>query len=183
MSIEVNDRDVVAAFNRLLTAGQNPREMLDAVGLLLKRTVMNQFETSTDPYGTPWKPLKSREGGKPLVDRGNLKDSITYQVDGNMVTVGTNHPFAQVHQYGATIVPKPGKFWQTQHTSVGKRGSKSYTVTQPAKLAFMVNGHLVFANKVTIPARPMFPLAGLPPDWSADIVAEVQSFLDGTITG
>ncbi len=47
---------------------------------------------------------KSRrfEPGAALTDTGRLRQSITFQVDKNSVTVGTNLPYAAVHQSGGT---------------------------------------------------------------------------------
>jgi phage gpG-like protein len=152
MAVEINDSAVLAAFNRLLRMGEQPAPWLNAVGRVLKTRVQMGFHTGTDPYGRPWKPLTSRQG-QPLRNSGRLMNSVTYQVEGTSVVIGTNVKYAPTHQFGATIVPK-----------------------QKPSLKFMVNGHWVSVKKVTIPARPMFPLNGLPAPWSDDIVAELGDF-------
>ena len=157
--IEINDQAVLAAFNRLLRAGEQPAPWLNAVGRVLKTRVQMGFHTGADPYGRPWKPLTSRQG-QPLRDTGRLMNSVTCQVQGNTVVIGTNVKYAPPHQFGATIVPK----------------------TKPA-LKFMVNGRWVSVKKVTIPARPMFPLNGLPPLWSEDVLAELSDFMNHQIQG
>lgn len=177
VKIDIDDRAVTEAFNRLLAIGEDPRQALDPVGRVLKTKTQLGFATGTDPYGRQWAPLKARQG-QPLRDKGHFMNSIDYQVEGDSVVVGTNLSYAATHQFSAVIEPKPGKFWQTQHTSVGKRGPRQFTVTQPAKLAFMVNGKLVFANKVTIPAREIFPLEGLPQDWSDDALQAIRDVID-----
>jgi phage gpG-like protein len=91
------------------------------------------------------------------VDRGNLRDSIDYQVSGgDTVEIGTNYgrlpsggSVAAVHQFGATIRPRRGR-----HLIFTPRG---FT-------------HPIFARQVTIPARPFLPMSGLPQDWEEDIV-------------
>lgn len=176
IKIEIDSKSVIDALNRLLAAGEDLNPILNALGARLESNVRRGFETSTDPYGRPWPALTSRTG-KPLVKTGaQLLGSISYQIDGNSVEIGTNFPWAKTHQYGATIRPTPGKFWQTEHTSAGKRGPKTHTATQPAKLVFMIGERLVFASQVTVPQREMFPTEGLPPDWEADAndaIAEV----------
>ena len=153
--IEIQDRDVTEAFNRLLAMGENPAPALDAIGRLLKSKLQLGFITSTDPYGRPWAPLKTRQG-LPLRDKGHLMNSIDYRVEGASVEVGTNLPYAPTHQFGAVIEAK---------------GAKA--------LRFFVNGKPVFVgrgHKITIPAREMFPTEGLPPDWAADsldVIGEV----------
>lgn len=147
--IELKSEAVLAAFARLNEFARDPREGLDAIGRVLKTKTQLGFHTGTDPYGTPWAPLKSRSG-QPLRDKGHLMDSFDYRVEGNSVVVGTNMPYARTHQHGAVIKPK--------------------STDAKARLFFMVGGVPVFAKSVTIPAREMLPLSGLPPDWEADVV-------------
>jgi len=153
MAVEINDQPVLDAFNRLLRMGEQPGPWLDEVGSILKKHIQSGFETGTDPYGHPWAPLKSRQGN-PLRDTGKLMNSVTYKVEGDTVVIGTIDKRAPPHQFGATIVPK-----------------------QKPLLKFMVNGHWVSVHKVTIPARPMFPLAGLPPLWSEHVVSNLGDYV------
>lgn len=150
--IEVDDREVVEALNRLLEIGESPAPALDAVGRVLKARIQQGFQTGTDPEGRPWAPLKSRQG-QPLRDKGQLMGSIDYQVEGNSVVVGTNKSYAPVHQFGAVIEAKRAKV-----------------------LRFFVAGRPVFAKRVTIPKRPFMPEERLPEAWGADsleAIAEV----------
>lgn len=152
--IEIDDRDVVEALNRLIATGEDPTAALNAVGRVLKTRIQLGFQSGTDPTGRPWEPLKTRTG-QPLVNRGmggGLMGSIDYQVEGNSVVVGTNYgqllsggSIAAVHQFGAKIEAKPGK-----------------------ALRFFVNGKPVFVKRVTIPARPFMPEERLPQDWGTD---------------
>lgn len=147
IKIEINDGGVVEALNRLLAIGEDLNPVLNALGQKLEDRTKEGFATSTDPYGRQWAPLKTRQG-KPLLDRGQLLGSISYQVEGNSVEIGTNMPYAPTHQFGATIEAKDAK-----------------------ALRFFVDGHPVFVgrgHKITIPAREMFPTEGLPPDWETD---------------
>ena len=50
-----------------------------------------------------------RGNGKALQDTGNLRDSITYEVNGNTASVGTTMQYAAIHNNGATITAK--KSW------------------------------------------------------------------------
>jgi phage gpG-like protein len=142
--IEVDDRAVVEALNRLISIGEDPHAALSAVGRVLKARIQDGFITGTSPDGRPWAPLKSR-AGQPLVNRGRLRNSIDYRVEGNSVEVGTNLSYAPVHQFGAKIEAKAG-----------------------GVLRFYVEGRPVFVKRVTIPARPMFPTEGLPEEWGID---------------
>ena len=73
---------------------------------LLTETAM-RFERGVDPDGRPWRPntaatLKKKRGGKILVDRGILRQSINYKADSHGVEIGVGHnpPYAKIHQYG-----------------------------------------------------------------------------------
>lgn len=158
--IEIDDHALNDAFNRLLQAGGKPGPMLQGIGAALENNLRLQFVTSTDPYGAPWAPLKSRQG-RPLLNTGtHYRDRITFKVEGDTLTVGTNFEYAKTHQYGATIVPKE----------------------KPA-LKFMVNGHWVSVKKVTIPARPLFPLHGLPDAWREDIIDVMKGMVGAAWDG
>lgn len=146
------------AFRRLGDLARDPSEGLDAVGRVLKTKAQLGFHTGTDPYGNPWAPLKSRSG-QPLRDKGHLMNSFDYQVEGNSVVIGTNLPYAPTHQHGAVIKPK----------SADPKG----------RLFFLVNGVPVFAKSVTIPAREMLPLNGLPTDWEEDAVDALGAVIIG----
>jgi phage virion morphogenesis protein len=83
---------------------------------IITSTDMN-FRRAQTPEGTAWEPLKKstikqrRKGSsKPLNDTGVLRASITTgkkgnvnQVNNQSVQVGTNLPYAAIHQFGGTI--------------------------------------------------------------------------------
>lgn len=116
------------------------------------------FRGSRDPYGDAWASLKLRPG-KPLLDTGRMRNSFTYRVQPGGFVVGTNFIGAAVHQHGATITPKRGKF-----------------------LRFRAGGRKapwVFAKRVQIPARPMMPSGsrGLGPIWKEAFDDAAKRFL------
>lgn len=49
-------------------------------------------------------------GGKPLQDTGRLRDSIRARATSTDLVVGTGLIYAPVHQHGAVIVPRRGKY-------------------------------------------------------------------------
>ncbi|MCQ9378803.1 phage virion morphogenesis protein [Methyloversatilis sp. XJ19-49] len=109
---------------------------------------------------------RSGRAGQPLRDTGRLQRSITYQAAPDGVTVGTNlraksgASIAAVHQFGAVILPKKGKY-----------------LIFPGP-----NGALIFAKKSVIPRRAFLPLdktgiLALPTSWVTSIVARIRAFL------
>lgn len=114
---------------------------------------------------------RTGKAGQPLRDTGRLQRSITYRAESDGLTVGTNiraksgASIAAVHQFGATIRPKKGKF-----------------LVFPGP-----NGALIFAKKSVIPRRAFLPLdtggnLALPASWSAAIVSRIRAFLLRKVT-
>ncbi len=84
--------------------GFNP--VLNALGQRIKSRVQLGFRNSKDPWGNEWSPLLHRDG-KPLVDTGRLRSSITYfHPDQSSVIVGTNLDYAAIHQFGSDKIPR-----------------------------------------------------------------------------
>lgn len=139
---------VEARLKKLALGSAERQKALGALGGALANRVRLCFRLGTSPYGAPWKPLNPRfRTGQPLRDTGRLQRSITSQVQGDAVVVGTNVRYARTHQYGATILPKNGEF-----------------------LRVPVGDGFLFLRRVRIPARPFMPLVGnavsLPRPWA-----------------
>ena len=76
---------------------------LDDVGQHVVSSTTERFaETSMAPDGAPWQPSQRAlaSGDRTLVLQGHLRDSITHDVDGDSVSVGSNLAYAAIHQYG-----------------------------------------------------------------------------------
>lgn len=90
---------------RLLAAkGEDLTPLLDELGDDEVARVKLRFENSTAPDGTRWDELTSRDG-QPLMDTGVLYGSITAQVHGNTLQVGTATDYAHYHQFGTKHIP------------------------------------------------------------------------------
>ena len=136
------------AFNAMLARGEDTLPLMDEIGSMLVTSTQERFEEGRGPDGEPWEPTK--RGGQILVDSGRLRDSYIHQPSARQVRVGSNLIYAGVHHYGATIEPKNAK-----------------------ALAFNIGSHLVFARKVTIPARPAL---GVDADDEREIVDITEDF-------
>lgn len=209
MLIDVGD-GAAAKIDALEKAAGSMRPIYETVGNVLLNRVRLCFKLGIDPWGTPWQRIKWRapsvqqvtgkyggyrdkinkdgslaytakgkkqlaanaaasagtgSAGKPLVDTGALRNSITSRADDEGVTVGTNLRQARLHQFGGTIVPKKAKM-----------------------LAFPgPNGMILFAKRVTIPARPYMPLrrgaqiVELPPSWSLLVAKAFKQHLSEAV--
>lgn len=130
--------------------------LMDRLGRVMLTDVDMNFKRGVSPDGTPWAPLKHRQG-QPLRDTKRLQNSMTYSASNDEVTVGTNVIYAPTHQFGATIKPKKGKF-----------------------LVFKLGDKTVFAKQVTIPARPFIGIGEIQ---VRKINREIDRWAEGIING
>lgn len=124
-----------------------PEAGLKIVGEALLREQNRRFQSQTDPDGRPWQALApltvATRGGVtgPILRRsGQLMRSGAWQVSGATLRVGLNTIYAGVQHFGATIVPKK---------------AKRLAIPMPAGQGGRGRAGVVFAGKVTIPARPI----------------------------
>lgn len=95
-----NFDDLNQLFGEMLNRGGDPRPMRE-IGVLLGNSIMKTFEVGGRP--TAWLPSQraQRQGGQTLLDTGRLmKSAAMPEVSGNTITLGSNLPYAAVHQYG-----------------------------------------------------------------------------------
>jgi phage gpG-like protein len=136
---------------------QDRRSLFGAIGAIVVNQVRVRFGTGIDPTGKAWKPsgrvntanaviaagkAKARNigaslSGKTLIKSARLRGSITSLPTADDVRVGSNLIYARVHQDGAVIVPKAGKFLR-----FGGAG-----------------GGFIFARRVDIPRRQYLGLS------------------------
>lgn len=137
IEITADDRQVQATFAQILELSGDLLPVMEDIGGALVTSTKLRFETGKGPDHVPWK--KSRRaleaGGKTLVDRGLLRDSIHFEASASQVLVGTNDQRAAAHQFGAVIVPK----------------------TAPA-LSFKVGDNWVHVQRVVLPRREFLGL-------------------------
>ena len=116
IDIKYDDRQVRAALNRLLRAGNDLTPVMRAIAGHLEADVEQAFARQTAPDGTAWAKLKPStvarrkkkgKGATPILEQsGNLLRSITSDYDATSAIVGTNLVYAATHQFGA----KKGEF-------------------------------------------------------------------------
>lgn len=112
VAIEIDD-GLTAQLQRAIAAGIDlSPAMGDIAGHMADRS-RESFETSRSPLGLPWKPSRRaiEEGGKTLVDRGDLVGSIRENWGADFAEAGPERSggaavYAAIHQFGGTIVPR-----------------------------------------------------------------------------
>lgn len=139
--------EFIDALKRFPTLG--PKAVMkakDEIEIISIGTMRRAMTDSKSPDGTPYQPLKYqrvRGGTKPLLDTGLLRASLSASVTEDELVLQGIRPGARVHQFGAVIRPVHAK-----------------------KLSFLVGvgrgrkrtAQRVFADEVTIPARPYLGL-------------------------
>jgi len=139
----------------LVDAINDPSPLLAELGEYGLRSTRARFKTQTAPDGTAWAALqpwyqkeKRRNKNRILTLNGYLRGQMTWQLVGDRtVEIGSNLPYAAVHQFGATIKPRAAK-------------------------VLMFRGHV--AKSVTIPARPYL---GLSDEDRSEIVGRTLEWL------
>lgn len=124
LSIEysIKDMEVKTATKDLTDRLSNPRPALKECGMVLLRSVSKNFKSGGRP-GKWKKSIRAKEsGGQTLVDTARLKNSITMQVEGKKLTVGTNVVYAAIHDFGGKISKNVsiGEHWRHITQAFGK---------------------------------------------------------------
>ncbi len=117
--------------------------MVRQIGMALLVTTEERFQSQTEPFGAKWAALNPayaaiKRGTNILTASRALVKSLTMEVSGTRVMVGSNRIYARVHQFGGTIRPKRANALVFRLGGVGPRGGPGF----------------VHARAVTIPARP-----------------------------
>lgn len=145
------------------------------------------FRNSVDPYGNPWKPLRSRDG-QPLRDSGRLQNSVSARphVTERGFTISTGVKYAAVHQYGATIRAKNATI------TIGGAGSDGQDMVTFGKpmLRFRVGGarprtkgRWVAKAQVTVPRRQFIPEGDVGPRWGGALDSAAEAYVNRKVGG
>lgn len=101
-------------------------------GERMVRSVRLNFSAGGRP--NPWKPTK-KPRGKTLIESARLMNSITYQVDGEMVAIGTNVVYAAAHQFGVdkqvSVAARTKRHLGGRRLRAGKRNRHMFLPARP----------------------------------------------------
>jgi len=118
IKVDVQDGAVRDALAEMARRGRDNREMMQDIGEVVRTSVEDNFEAEGRPARWKQSGRVAREGGQTLSKWSVLRRSFTVHPGNGFVTVGTNVPYAAIHQFGGktkprTIVPRNGKalFW------------------------------------------------------------------------
>nr|DAW71567.1 MAG TPA: virion morphogenesis protein [Caudoviricetes sp.] len=97
IEIEINNAQQIASIlNKLANAAQDRTPLMRSIAGTMESAVLQNFDVGGRPK---WLGLKYRQG-TPLVDTENLMNSITSYYDNDSAEVGSNEPYAAIHQFG-----------------------------------------------------------------------------------
>ena len=131
--ISLDASELERGLGQLLKNARHPRPMMRAIAAELLSITEDNFE-SESWGGKKW-PANAR-GGKILQKSGQLAASIHTASGSNFARIGTNKPYAAIHQFGGTIEAK----------------NKPY-------LVFKAGGSFHSVKQVNIPDRPYLPMS------------------------
>ena len=135
MSFTLTHDDVSPALSRLAATARNPIKVFRAMGNKFKAITEGTFNSAGASFRpTPWAPKRD---GTPsnLQMSTTLSKAFHLEVTASYAKLSNATIYAAIHQFGGVIRPK----------------GKALVWTD-------ANGQKHFAKKVTIPARPFFPV-------------------------
>jgi phage virion morphogenesis protein len=125
--IENNNQKVLSALKKLSSQASDPEPVLLLIGEHLEKSTKQRFQDAKDPDGNTWEKNRpttldfySREFGtsaainkKPLTGiSSELQTTITYQIQGGQLLIGSPLPYAAMQHFGGTTASNsmiPGK--------------------------------------------------------------------------
>lgn len=97
IEIEINNaQEVAIVLERLAQVTTHRTPLMRSIAGTMESAVLKNFDVGGRPK---WLGLKYRQG-TPLVDTENLMGSITSDYTNDTAVVGTNEPYAAIHQFG-----------------------------------------------------------------------------------
>lgn len=170
------DDAALAEFGRLAERAEHAQPMYARIGESLFTSTRRRFETSTGPDGSPWPPSLRvlAHGGKTLIETQRMFQSLAFNAWDTGVEIGTNVPYAAIHQLGGTIEVKPHT--QVLHFKQHARTGKMLPGFRKAKNATLAMKAEVGAHTIKMPARPFL---GLDDDDAREVVLIAESWLRG----
>lgn len=108
--------DITKKLNQIHQATSNMEPIFKEIGNMIKNEIEYNFEKESGSDGIKWKDTKQgkrAKGGKVLNETSRLNTSFTDIISHDGVEVGTDLPYARIHQFGGkagrnkkVIIPK-----------------------------------------------------------------------------
>ncbi len=185
-TVRIEDAQVQALLQKRSRQAGGTRDIMDAVGTALLTKIQEGYQREQSPDGRAWKKLapstirsRKRAGhwpGPVLRVSGELFKSITYQPGDGRVEIGSNVPYAAIHQFGGQVM-RPERRGVLRFKVDMKTGKSRFA--EQSKANFEQDATFR-AGAVTIPARPyLFTASGTLPDpWIAAVLGILRKHLE-----
>ena len=95
-------QELAAKVKKLGPNNPHIRAGLQEVAALWENRIKSNFRKSVNPYGEKWADIKHRQG-QPLIDTGMLRNSISGEVRGLSIVLGSPLEYADTHQNGIRV--------------------------------------------------------------------------------
>lgn len=108
LSAEIDSSQLQALSNKIIKLGPNNvhiKSGLNKIAVAWVAKIRLNFRNSTDPYGEAWAPISHRKG-QPLIDTGELRDSIDGSVNRLDIELSSPLDYAYKHNYGIGITKR-----------------------------------------------------------------------------
>lgn len=156
--IQVDDETVLATLSAAQRVAANPASIMAAVAPELAKQTQRHIELERGPDG-PWQRLSPRYARRRrgrdahiLRDKGYLYKNLSADSGADYALVGSNLPYARIHQLGGTIdMPERQQTIYQSYDARRDRFSAKFRAKRKSNFARDVQ---VGAHQVTIPARP-----------------------------
>lgn len=105
VELVANTRQLQALAEKVKKLGPNNQHIragLQEVAALWENRIKSNFRRSVNPYGEKWADIKHRQG-QPLIDTGMLRNSISGEVRGLSIVLGSPLEYADTHQNGIKV--------------------------------------------------------------------------------
>lgn len=105
VELVADTKQIQALAARIKKLGPNNphiRSGLQEVAALWENRIKSNFRKSVNPYGEKWADIKHRQG-QPLLDTGMLRNSISGEVRGLSIVLGSPLEYADTHQNGIKV--------------------------------------------------------------------------------
>lgn len=159
LTISIDDAELRKAIDRLYDRMSDLTPAMRDIGEYMLGATRDRFDNETAPDGSKWQALSPRYAARKvkmrnalqgiLTRRGTLRDTIRYKASKSDVVVGSDRPYAAIHQFGGDIQNKGGS--RTLNFKVGRNGRSRFAKRSRANFQQTVN---VGASSATILARP-----------------------------
>lgn len=156
--LEYDAAAVLSRLNVIAAVLDDPQRMLREMGEELLDSTRQRFNSQTAPDGSAWEPLKpayqrrkKKNADRILVLDGYLKNLLRYQVTRDELVLGSDRPYAAIHQFGGTIAIAARS--QQAYFRRDKSGEVGRQFVKKARSNF-AQRVTIGAHTITIDARP-----------------------------